>query len=124
MLGAGGRASTARRASSAQRSSASAALAARTETARSGLGTANSWKRGIAANSSPGGRGDFRGGRAGASGRRRALEGADLPGAVLPDERDDLGPPRLLRLDGGAAADDADVPDRDGRLLAENRSIR
>src|SRR6266511_2188079 len=32
------------------------------------------------------------------------LERADLPAPVLPDEGDGLRPPRLLRLDGGAAA--------------------
>ena len=87
-----------------------------------GSARSNSSKRGIAANSSPGALGDLGGGER----RRRpggARERADLPGAVLPDERDDLRPPRLLRLDGGAAADDADVPDRDRGLVAA-RSAR
>src|SRR6266540_484056 len=49
-----------------------------------------------------------------------ALERADLPGAPLPDERDDLRAPRLLRLDRGAAADDPHVPDCDrGRARRE-----
>src|SRR5262249_24271189 len=82
---------------SAHRSSASAALAARTDTARSGLATAALVIARDGGEQLAGARQDFCGGpRRGRS--IRAPEGADFPRAALPDERDDLGPPRLLGL--------------------------
>src|SRR6266542_2817872 len=98
-----------------QRSSASAALAPRTCRLRSAhaiLELAEGWDGGERVAGRLGRRGGERRGGAGAAGVR-----TDLPAAVFPGEVDGLCAPRLLRLNGGAAADDADVPDRDRRRV-------
>src|SRR5262249_26069607 len=96
-----------------QMSSASAALTPRSNAARSARAIAELAERGDGSEQLPGRLGvrdAERWGRA-----RRAGERADLPGAVLPDQANGLGAPRLLRLNRRAATDNAHVPDGDGR---------
>src|SRR6266511_3017099 len=96
-----------------QMSSASAALAPRSRGVRSARAIPELPERGNGGERLPG-RLRVRGGErwGGADGAR---ERRDPPSAALPDEANGLRAPRLLRLHRRAAADDAHVPDRDGR---------